>query len=144
MVMAAYGYYQWTSGVKSGETASVITLPKKVHAVLVPLLLLCAFGLSTLAASQFNSDHLLLDACIQMLSITTTFMVAHKVMENWVYWFFINLASAYLYFQVGMALSSCLFLGYVGFSIYGYMQWRAQWLGYDESKQHHSSFKEYT
>jgi len=144
MVMAAYGYYQWTHGAKGGETASVITLPKKVHALLVPSLLLCAFGLSKLAASQFNSDHLLLDACIQMLSITTTFMVAHKVMENWVYWFFINLASAYLYFQVGMALSSCLFLGYVGFSVYGFLQWRAQWLGYDESKQHHSSSKEYT
>lgn len=50
-------------------------------------MLLMAWGLSLVAGSQFNSEYLLLDASINLLSVVTTFMVAHKILQNWVYWF---------------------------------------------------------
>ena len=127
MVMAIYGYYQWSKGTGEGDHKPVWYWPLKYHVAIVPTMLLLALGLSQVAQSQFNSEHLLLDASINLLSVVTTFMVAHKVLQNWVYWFFINLASAYLYFQVGYALSACLFLGYVGFSLFGYYQWHKQY-----------------
>lgn len=127
MVMAGYGYYQWSKGGEDGEGQPVRYWSWWVHALIVPVMLFAAWGLSVLASSQFNSSYLLLDASINLLSVITTFMVAHKILQNWVYWFFINIASAYLYFQVGYALSACLFLGYVGFSVYGYIQWRAEY-----------------
>jgi nicotinamide mononucleotide transporter len=133
MVMAGYGYYQWSKGGEEGTSNSIQYWPWWVHAGIVPLILCAAWVLSQLASSQFNSDHLLLDASINLLSVITTFMVAHKILQNWVYWFFINIASAYLYLQVGYALSACLFVGYVGFSVYGYIQWRAE---YREQRGH--------
>lgn len=139
MVMAGYGYYQWSKGNDGDSEKPVISWPLWVHVVIVPVLLLSAWGISKLVTSQFNSEHLLLDASIHLLSVVTTFMVAHKVLQNWIYWFFINLASAFLYFQVGMALSACLFLGYVGFAIFGYLQWLAQWNKQNGSEYPHSS-----
>lgn len=127
MVMAGYGYYQWSKRGSGSEKSAIIHWPWWVHSLLVPTLLLLAWGLSIMASSQFNSDFLLLDASINLLSVITTFMVAHKILENWVYWFFINIASAFLYFQVGYALSACLFAGYVVFSIFGYYQWMMQY-----------------
>jgi nicotinamide mononucleotide transporter len=144
MIMAGYGYYQWSKGGGEGTEKRVRSWPLWIHLTIVPVLLCCAWGLSKLVTAQFNSDHLLLDASIQLLSIVTTFMVAHKVLQNWIYWFFINLASAFLYFQVGMALSACLFLGYVGFSIFGYLQWQAQWNRQDETGNYHSAFERST
>jgi len=139
MMMAGYGYYQWTRG--RGEVEKPVrSWPLWVHIMLVPTLLLCAWGLSTMVSFQFNSEHLLLDASIHLLSVVTTFMVAHKILQNWIYWFFINLASAFLYFQVGLALSACLFLGYVGFSVFGYLQWLTQWEKQNDSENYHSSF----
>lgn len=125
MVMAVYGYLQW--GKQDNDGHRVRSWPWWLHALLVPSMLLLAWGLSILAASQFHSDYLLLDASIHLLSVLTTFMVAHKILQNWVYWFFINLASAYLFAQTGLVLSACLFVGYVGFSVYGYRQWNQQW-----------------
>ncbi|WP_018984590.1 nicotinamide riboside transporter PnuC [Salinimonas chungwhensis] len=125
MIMAVYGYLQWKKGGQ--EQAGVQSLPWYWHLAIVPTLLLAGWGLATIAAGQFNNEFLWLDACIQVLSVVTTFMVAHKVLQNWVYWFFINLASAYLYAQSGLILSACLFAGYVGFSVYGYWQWLGQW-----------------
>jgi nicotinamide mononucleotide transporter len=135
MAMAGYGYYQWSKGKgDADEIKRVTSWPLWLHALIVPTMLLSAWGLSQIASSQFNSEYLLLDASINLLSVVTTFMVAHKILQNWVYWFFINLASAYLYLQVGYALSACLFLGYVGFSIFGYYQWFMQWKGQNENQ----------
>ncbi len=125
MVMAGYGYYQWNRQAAGDDR--VHSWPWYTHAMLVPGLLLIAWGLSLWAQGQFNSEHLLLDASIQVVSVVTTVMVAHKVLQNWLYWIVINLASAYLYAQSGLMLSACLFLGYVGFAVFGYAQWLKQW-----------------
>lgn len=127
MVMAGYGYYQWNR--QSDSEARVVSWPWFYHALMVPGLLAIAWGLSQWAEGQFNSEHLLLDASIQVVSVVTTVMVAHKVLQNWLYWFVINALSSYLYFQSGLALSACLFFTYVGFSVYGYVEWQKQWRG---------------
>ena len=133
MAMAGYGYYQWSKdSTADGQVKPVRSWALWVHCLIVPAMLLLAWALAQVAGSQFISDYLLLDASINLLSVVTTFMVAHKILQNWVYWFFINLASAYLYLQVGYALSACLFLGYVGFSIFGYYQWFSQWKAQDD------------
>lgn len=139
MVMAGYGYYQWSKGSGEGDIKPVISWPLWLHCLIVPVMLLIAWGLSHIASSQFNSEYLLLDASINLLSVVTTFMVAHKILQNWVYWFFINLASAYLYLQVGYELSACLFLGYVGFSLFGYSQWFSQWKGQNDNEAYAGS-----
>jgi len=138
MVMAGYGYYQWSKGSGTESEKPVRSWPWWVHLILVPVLLLCAWGGSRIVSSQFDSEYLLLDASINLLSVVTTFMVAHKILQNWIYWFFINLASAFLYFQVGLVLSACLFLGYVGFAIFGYCQWLKEWKKQDGVKFHPS------
>lgn len=125
MVMAGYGYYQWRKGAE--EPVVVRTLPVPIHLGLVPALLLLAYGLAHLASTQFNSQHLWLDASLQVFSMVTTFMVAHKVLENWLYWIVINALSAWLYAQSGLVLSACLFGAYVIFAVYGYRQWRSDW-----------------
>ncbi len=125
MIMAVYGYYQWRKGA-TAETV-ISKWPSHFHLVLIPGLLFVAYWLSQAAEGQFNSDYLWLDASIHLLSMATTFMVAHKILENWLYWFFINLASAYLYAQSGLVLTALLFVGYVVFSLFGYWQWRQQW-----------------
>ncbi|NMH59556.1 nicotinamide riboside transporter PnuC [Alteromonas ponticola] len=128
MVMAVYGYYQWQKGGSADTPTRITRWPLHFHVMLIPGLLLLAFWLSQAASGQFISDYLWLDASIHLLSMATTFMVAHKILENWFYWFFINIASAYLYAQSGLVLTALLFMGYVAFSLFGYWQWRQQWI----------------
>ncbi len=135
MIMAGYGYYQWNRG--GSDTAPVRSLSWWWHALLIPGMLGLAWVLAGLAESQFQSEHLYLDASIHLLSVVTTFMVAHKILQNWLYWFVINLASAYLFAQSGLMLSACLFLGYVGFSVYGYREWWKQWKVQHATSEYH-------
>jgi nicotinamide mononucleotide transporter len=125
MIMAVYGYWQWRK--HSQQEVKIISLSYGYHFIIILTLGVVSIALAWLAAEQFNSDYLLVDAAINVFSIVTTFMVAHKVLQNWIYWFFINLVSAWLFAQTGLMLSACLFLGYVGFAIFGYRQWHQQW-----------------
>ena len=121
MLMAIYGWWQW--GKVANTPHRVNRLPWSRHVLLIPGLFAIAWLLATLVAPQFNSDMLLLDATINVFSIATTFMVAHRYIENWLYWIVINSASLYLYYQSGLALTAVLFGLYVVFAVYGYWQW---------------------
>lgn len=126
MVMAVYGYWQWHR--QPGESKAITSWPLIRHVTLIVIVSIAAGLLGYLAATQFNGEYLWLDAAINIFSVVTTIMVAHKVLQNWLYWFVINSAAAFLYWQSGLVLSSLLFMGYVVFSIYGYHQWKQQWV----------------
>ncbi|MGB7905481.1 MAG: nicotinamide riboside transporter PnuC [Steroidobacteraceae bacterium] len=65
-----------------------------------------------------------LDAAIAWGSVLTTWMVARKVLENWLYWVVLDFAAAVLAARQGLAATSLLFLLYTTLALRGYWQWR--------------------
>ena len=65
-----------------------------------------------------------LDAFTTVFSISTTFMVAYKVLENWLYWIVINIVSMPLYAYRDLNLTVLLFGIYTIVSIIGFVRWR--------------------
>jgi nicotinamide mononucleotide transporter len=65
-----------------------------------------------------------LDAAIAWGSVLTTWMVARKVLENWLYWVVLDLAAAVLAAWQGLAATALLFLLYTALALRGYWQWR--------------------
>jgi nicotinamide mononucleotide transporter len=66
-----------------------------------------------------------LDAWVACGAVVTTAMVARKILENWHYWFVIDVASIYLYASQGLWLTVGLFGVYLVLVVIGYRQWRA-------------------
>ena len=65
-----------------------------------------------------------IDALTTGFAVMTTYLVAQKVLENWLYWVVIDFVSIYLYFQKGLMLTSGLFILYVFMALSGYFMWR--------------------
>jgi nicotinamide mononucleotide transporter len=65
-----------------------------------------------------------LDAAIAWGSVLTTWMVARKVLENWLYWVLLDFAAAVLAAWQGLAATALLFLLYTVLALRGYWQWR--------------------
>ena len=125
MFMAVYGFWQWRHGLGSDNDDSTIRKMAPIwHLFFIPCALLIAWILVQFVASQFSSDFLYLDAFIQVSSMMTTYLVTKKYLENWLYWVVINMLSAWLYWQSGLLVTGILFGAYVGFAIYGYVQWQ--------------------
>ena len=65
-----------------------------------------------------------LDAFTTWGAIITTYMVAKKIIENWIYWFVIDSISIYLFISRELYLTALLFFIYLIIIIFGYRSWR--------------------
>ena len=65
----------------------------------------------------------LLDSLTTIFSIIATVMVIKKVLENWLYFIVIDIASIYLYFYRDLTQTAILFAVYTIIAIYGYFNW---------------------
>jgi len=122
LLMAIYGWFKWQ--VQPAGQVAVQSWPVSRHISWIFLLIILSLVLSQIASMVLDADHLYLDAFITVFSVYTTVLVAHKVLENWLYWMVINTFASFLYFLKDMPLTGTLFIGYLGFAIYGYVHWK--------------------
>jgi nicotinamide mononucleotide transporter len=66
----------------------------------------------------------LLDSFTTVFSFIATWLVAKRVLENWIYWICIDALTVYLYFSRELNLYALLSLAYTFMAVYGYIQWR--------------------
>ncbi|MEI6860358.1 MAG: nicotinamide riboside transporter PnuC [Shewanella sp.] len=125
MAMAIYGFRQWSKGKGGDSGIQVISWNFKRHTQLILGTASVSVILGYVMATYTQASYAYLDAATTCFAVMTTYLVANKVLENWLYWVVIDLASIYLYLQKGLMLTSLLFILYVGMAIGGYFLWRA-------------------
>lgn len=120
VVMAAYGWWSWG---RSADEAVLHHRPWRFHAVLVPIgLLLSALAAWTLGA-YLNGNHPQADAFITVFSLAATWMMARKVVENWIYFIVADAVAIWLNWQVDYRIYAAQYAVYIGLSIAGYVRW---------------------
>ena len=126
LAMAVYGYIEWRRGrTQSGELA-IQSWRASRHA---------AAALVVIAATALNGWLLIrytdaaspwLDSFVTWGSIVTTWMVARRVIENWLYWLVVDGVAAWLYYTQGLLPTTILFVIYLGVVVRGYVVWRRE------------------
>jgi len=120
--MALYGWWQWRSGGADHSGVEVHWWSPARHALtIVPVLLVSAvFGW---LLSHTDAAFPYLDSFTTVAAIVTTFMVARKVMENWIYWFLIDSILVYLYLARGLYWYAGLYAFYLALVVVGFRSW---------------------
>lgn len=123
--MAIYGWFMWTSDDDTKDV-TVIQWPLKYHLynILISGALMLLFGY--IFDQYSNQANPYLDAFTTIFSLMATFMVAKKVLENWIYWIIIDAFSVYLFASRGLYMTSVLFILYTLIAIFGYFSWKRQ------------------
>ncbi|MCC5854215.1 MAG: nicotinamide mononucleotide transporter [Idiomarina sp.] len=126
VLMAGYGFWQWKFGNRSGTSELKISTRSLRWHLLAFLFILVATLIVTFVLTRYTSqDAALLDSFTTIASLVTTYMVAKKVLENWLYWIVIDAFYVYLFAIKGFYLTAGLFLLYLGMAGYGYLKWRS-------------------
>ncbi|MGB0895011.1 MAG: nicotinamide riboside transporter PnuC [Parashewanella sp.] len=128
VAMAIYGYWMWTKGSQDSSGNSigvkVTSWSATAHVKIIVAMTILSLGIGYFMATNTSASFPYLDAATTCFAIMTTYLVAKKVLENWIYWIFINSVSIYLYSSKGLMLTSTLFVLYVILAFIGYAQWR--------------------
>lgn len=123
LVMAVVGYLDWKRGRTEAQGVLIRTWTVRQH-----LFAAAAVGVATLANGWVLATHTdaaapYLDSFVTWGSVITTWMVARRVLENWLYWIVVDALAAYLYFTQGLLVTTLLFIVYLGIVVRGYFVW---------------------
>ena len=122
--MALFGLNQWRKSYAGNQSIKIKTWELKTHFYVISFILIIA-SLSGLLLNKYTNAALpFLDAITTFGAIITTYMVAIKVLENWLYWFVIDSISIYIFVSRELFLTAGLFSVYLVIIIFGYISWK--------------------
>lgn len=123
LLMAIYGWWQWQQGSEGKTELSISSWRPRQHIIALLVVVLASVASGALL-EQFTGAALpYLDSFTTWGSILTTWMVARKILENWLYWLLIDSVSIYLYLDRELYLTALLFAAYLIIVLFGYRKW---------------------
>ena len=126
--MAAFGWYEWRYGGKDHAGLSVTTWPAMRHVTAIVVVFLLVFASGELLSRYSNAALPFADSFTTWGAVVATYMVARKILENWIYWFVIDAVSVYLYLSRELYFTAALFVAYLVMIVFGYRSWRRSML----------------
>jgi nicotinamide mononucleotide transporter len=119
--VSVYGWWRWR---RSGPVLPITTWPVRAHLVALGAVTTLAAASGTWLAGHTDAALPFLDSWITWSSILTTWMVARKVLENWLYWLVIDSICIYVYISRDLLLTAALFAIYLLLAVAGFRAWR--------------------
>ncbi len=121
--MAVYGWYLWRKRDTTGDDLQITMWTGTRHFQIITLVVVLSV-MSAWILDRYTDARLpLLDSFTTWGAVITTFMVARKVLENWVYWLVIDSVSIYLYLDRGLYFTAALFAIYIIIIVFGFAAW---------------------
>ena len=127
--MAVYGWYQWQYGGRRHGAAElpIGVWPLKMHALAIGGSIALAAIVGWYMSRHTQAAFPYLDAFVTVASVVTTYMVARKILENWLYWLVVDSLALYLYWQRELYLYVGLFALYLVLVVLGLVRWHRDW-----------------
>ncbi len=123
LVMAVYGWRQWQRGSAGHAQLAISRWYARQHLAALAAVLLASAASGALLQHYTDAALPYLDSFTTWGSILTTWMVARKILENWLYWLVIDSVSIYLYLDRALYLTAGLFALYLVIVLFGYRRW---------------------
>lgn len=123
VAVAVYGWWRWSRPARP-LVVSRWPLRRQLQAALLVVVAGLVHG--ALLARFTDAALPFVDALLAWAAVCATWMVARKLLENWLWWFAIDSLSIWLYAQRGLWLTVLLFMAYLLLIIRGYASWRRE------------------
>lgn len=125
LVMAFYGWWLWNNNKDTNHNLKISKINFKAHSILT-LSGLIFTGIFYFIMKIYTDAALpLTDAFVTAFSLTTTYMMTKKYIENWLWWIVIDGLAIYIYISRDLPLTALLYFIYVIIVVVAYFKWRA-------------------
>ena len=125
--ISVYGWYRWRYARQPDGGAAELKVSRLRLSLTFVLTVISAvlYAGTGYALEQFTDSPIpYFDALGVSLSIVATWMLAHKILEHWMLWIFVNFFSSALCFYRGLYPTAGLFVVYGIMSVVGWFKWK--------------------
>jgi len=124
VVISIYGWFLWKKGKEEQESGLPVSRLGKKNAVILLLITTAAFVVIGMVLKEYTDSPVpFWDAFTTAVSFTATWMLARKILENWILWIIVDLVSMGLYLYRGLYPTMLLFGIYTTMAVIGYYKW---------------------
>ena len=126
LIMAVYGWWAWRQGVEA-KPLPIQRWGWRQHSLVIGLVVLLTLISGYWLENYTQAALPYLDSFTTWGAVITTWMVARKVLENWLYWLVVDAAAAYMYILKDLYLFAALMLVYLVMVIFGWINWHKEY-----------------
>lgn len=123
-----YGWVKWNKKVNNQQEVKIKTLPITQHIIYITLGISLTFLVGYFFDNYTAAVATYLDAFTTVFALFATYLVTQKILENWLYWIFIDSVYIYLYGSRGGYLFALLNIIFVVVAVIGFFRWRKTYL----------------
>jgi len=122
--MGLYGWWSWSQGQKESGALYIRRWKLPRHLAIILVGIICSFLLGAALSEWTTAKSPYFDSFTTIFSFIATWLTARKLLENWIYWIVIDIATIFLYASKDIILYAGLSLVYTFMAIYGLIEWR--------------------
>ena len=122
LIIGLYGWSQWKRKASS-QNLNIKTWTQRQHFFALSMLFFAVLCSGSLLSATSNAVSPYVDSFTTWGAILATYMVAKKILENWIYWFVIDFVSVFLFLSRELYPTAILFAIYLLIIVFGYRAW---------------------
>lgn len=123
LILSLYGWYQWVFGGKDQASLKPSYLSRRTFSATSALGVAGTFLIAYIL-QMTDSDVVWFDAVTTSFSLVTTWMMARKIIESWLYWIVIDALYVGILIYKEMYVTSFQYFVFTMLAIYGLLTWR--------------------
>lgn len=123
VALAVYGWWVWRPGPDAASDKPVRWSLGHQLAMVAAVVLLVAVSVPLLSAYT-DSASPWLDSLWSWASVAATWMMARRVLENWLWWIVIDLGLTVMFLSEGLGPTALLYITYTVLAVAGWLAWR--------------------
>ena len=122
VLMGCWGWLRWSQR-NALDANPIVRFGLPTHGMIILVATVGALALGTFFGTYTDAQRPYIDAFTTMFSFAATYMEVKKVLETWIYWIVLNLASIWLYMDRSLDIYAALICVYAVLSVWGLVQW---------------------
>jgi len=132
LILNIYGWRLWTRGDRDQQNMLVVSELNYKESIWI--LWLSIIGIIAFAQILINGPNWIedmspaalpyWDSATSILSVTGMWLTAKKKIDNWYYWFVVDIMATGIYYYKEIYFYSLLYFIYIGLAVAGYLAWR--------------------
>ena len=127
LIIGFYGLYEWKYAHNTKAQLTIKILSFREHSLVLSFLFFLVISSGYILANNTNAASPYVDAFTTWGAIIASYMVAKKILENWIYWFVIDFVSVFLFISRELYPTALLFIVYLILVVFGYKSWKREW-----------------
>ncbi len=121
VLLSVYGFRRWSGADIAVDRVRRWSVARNALVLLAVGLL--GLALAPLVAGWTQAAWPRLDTVTLVASLLATWMVAHLLIENWLYWIVIDSVCIFLYSAQGLPFIALLYAAYLVIAVFGWFAW---------------------